>query len=130
MMRLVSIGFVALALCSTGCSVADLPASYDGDWQGSWSLSDQSATGALSMTLGHDGQHISGTVSVGGTLCIGSASMEATVGAGGLSGEFTNGVGGAVDIDGEVDGAGDFSGTFTVKSGLCTGQHGTFDMHH
>ncbi len=107
-----------------------MPASYDGHWQGTWSLSDDSAAGNLSMSLDHAGDRVSGSVDIGGTLCIGSANVDATVGAGGLSGTFTNSIGGVVEIDGDVGAGDEFSGTFTVKSGLCSGSQGSFTMHH
>jgi hypothetical protein len=123
-----SLLIASLGLTLAGCGAGfESPASYDGNWQGSWKLSDDSASGALTMSLAHTGEQVSGSVVIDGTFCIGSANVAATVENGAMSGTFSNGIG-SVEIDGDIDAADDFNGTFTVESGLCNGSRGSFLM--
>jgi hypothetical protein len=127
---LFSMVLAGLGIALSGCGGAfDTPEAYDGNWSGTWKLGNDSAAGDVTMDLDHDGDKITGTVSLSGSLCVGSATLVGEVDASGLSGSFTNGIG-TVSLEGSIDDTDALRGSFSVTGGLCAGSQGTFVMHH
>jgi hypothetical protein len=107
------------------------PANVMGTWTGTWSLSDNSAGGTISLDLQQDGRNVSGSFSLGGSICVNSGTVDGTIAGQKLDVTISNGVGGNAHLTGTVDAAAaNIDGDFDVTTGLCSGATGSFHVSH
>lgn len=122
------IGTLALAACGSapqpGVNLTD-------PWLGTW-VSDNDATGSLDVMFTQTGTQLRGTVEVGGTACFTTGTITGTV----SGNTITFGVAsGASDIEysggvahDAVTGDDTITGSYSVTSGACDGDTGTFEL--
>lgn len=112
----------ALVVC--GCEPVDV----SGAWSGRWRTS-LGSDGSIDMDLEQDGDGaVTGSVSLGGSLCVPTGDFDGKLDDRRLTGSFGNGVG-SVELDGRVQAGDDrIEGDFHVTSGLCDGTKGTFTL--
>lgn len=121
---------ILLTACSGGggSSGGDItPVDINGSWKGTWSSSVTDESGTVSVVLLVNGTVISGSMDLSGSPCISTGSIDGTVSGNSVS--F-----GVILGDDEIQFSstysdGTISGTYSVTSGLCSGDTGTFILN-
>ena len=117
------LAIILLAACSSGGGSST---QTGGEWRGTWS-SASGVGGSIVALLTQNGQSLTGTVTIGNTLCLSNGTVTGTA-----------------DDDGATFGAVDgthritftaphfepdrMAGTYSVDAGLCAGDFGDFDI--
>ena len=116
-----------LAMISKGCATIDLA----GDWSGTWHTTFACDSGDISMHLLQDGDTVTGTFNLTGTVCVGSGSLHGTIDNRQFDATLSNGIGGEIAIDTRVRADSDrFDGDFTVTGGFCQNSSGKLELTH
>lgn len=116
---------LVLALAACGSPVAP-KVEIAGQWAGTWS-STSGAGGSVEATFAQVDDEISGTVIIGDTPCLSTGTLSGSV-------SSTNVTFGAVSGADEIEftgtvGATVIDGTYTVASGVCVGDSGSFTIN-
>ena len=115
---------LALVLVLTACGNPSGPrVEIAGAWAGTW-LSSRDAGGDIQATFVRAGDEISGTLSITGSPCLTTGSISGSVSNTNVTFGAVSGPDG-IEFTGTV-GATMLEGTYSVSSGSCMGDTGTF----
>jgi len=114
-----------LVMMSNGCAPVDLA----GDWSGTWHTTFALDSGDITMHLEQDGDAVTGSFDLTGTVCVGTGSLHGTIDNRQFDATLSNGVGGEISIDTRVSADSDrFDGDFTVTGGFCQNSSGKLEL--
>ena len=116
---------VVLVLVLAACGgPAPQTADVAGQWAGTWTSDEIEAGGSLEATFAQTGNEISGTVTIDGSPCLATGTITGSVSSSNVTFGAVSGPDG-IEFSGTV-GATSMNGTYSVESGLCAGDTGTF----
>lgn len=110
---------------SKGGTVSDAT-DISGNWNGTWATSIGTNSGIISTSITHSGTSFSGTINISGSPCISSGTFSGTASGGFFSASVVSGQN-AITFEGTYT-ATLISGTYSVPSGACAGDSGTFSL--
>lgn len=125
---LTSVIIIFTACGGGGSSGGDItPVDINGSWKGTWSSNITDNSGTVSVVLLLNGTVISGSMDLSGSPCISTGVINGTVSGNSVS--F-----GVISGDDEIQFSatysdGIISGTYSVTTGLCSGDEGTFILN-
>jgi pectate lyase len=125
MKRLLGLLILSLALSACGGGGGG-PVNVTGDWSGTWTSSRGSGS-TLSATLLQSGTSVSGTAQVGGSPCLSTGDVSGTVSGSGATFGVVSGSHGITFTANRIT-ASSMTGTYSVSSGWCAGDSGSFSL--